>query len=119
MNARGKGKVTPAFHRLTSTYTMMTKQDNTRDRHQTSAFWRTTGGWTCLIIGVLGLALPIIPGIPLLVVGLVALSPNYPWARSGLGWMKERIRKVTLRKKNERPGTAAIHPLAHASTTNR
>ena len=97
----------------------MTKQAITRDLYQTGSFWRAMGGWTCLFLGILGLALPVIPGIPLLVVGLVALSPNYPWARSSLRWMKERIQKVTRRKNNERPGTVDVHPLVHASNINR
>jgi hypothetical protein len=97
----------------------MTKQGETRSLHPKTSPWRIAGGWTCLFIGVLGLALPVIPGIPLLIVGLVALSPNYPWARSSLRWMKERIWKVTHRKNNERPGKVSVHPLAHASTINR
>lgn len=70
----------------------MTNQANTCV-HQTGSLWRTLGGWTCLLIGVLGLVLPFIPGIPLLIIGMVALSPNYLWARTSLKWIRERIRR--------------------------
>ena len=73
----------------------MAKYDKTCDLHPTAALWRIAGGWTCLFVGGFGLALPIIPGIPLLIIGLAALSPNYLWARSGLRWMRERFERRT------------------------
>ena len=83
----------------------MTGQNKTRDLHSTASLWRSAGGWTCLLIGVLGFALPMIPGIPLLVIGLLALSPNYPRARSRLRRVRERIRKVTCGKNSGIPET--------------
>lgn len=53
--------------------------------------WRELVGWSCLVIGVLGIILPIIPGIPFLVVGLAALSTEYRWVRSLLVWMKRKL----------------------------
>jgi uncharacterized membrane protein YbaN (DUF454 family) len=41
-------------------------------------------GWVLLMLGVLGLFLPILPGVLLLVVGLSILSVEYAWARR---WM--------------------------------
>lgn len=57
--------------------------------------WRKLGGWTCLILGVAGLILPALPGVPLLIVGLVALSANYKWARICLRWTKRWMRKFS------------------------
>jgi uncharacterized protein YqgC (DUF456 family) len=41
-------------------------------------------GWGLLMLGVVGLFLPILPGVLLLVVGLSILSVEYAWARR---WM--------------------------------
>jgi uncharacterized membrane protein YbaN (DUF454 family) len=38
-------------------------------------------GWILLLVGVLGLLLPLLPGIPLVIAGLVILSREYDWAR--------------------------------------
>lgn len=56
-----------------------------------SRLWRELVGWTCLVVGVLGIILPIIPGIPFLVAGLAALSTEYRWVRSLLIWMKRKL----------------------------
>ncbi len=41
-------------------------------------------GWVLLMLGAVGLFLPILPGVLLLVVGLSILSVEYAWARR---WM--------------------------------
>lgn len=56
-----------------------------------SRIWRELVGWTCLVIGVLGIILPIIPGIPFLLVGLAALSTEYRWVRSLLVGTKRKL----------------------------
>ncbi|HTT24933.1 MAG TPA: PGPGW domain-containing protein [Candidatus Sulfotelmatobacter sp.] len=38
-------------------------------------------GSTLLLLGAIGLVLPLLPGIPLLIAGLVMLSREYDWAR--------------------------------------
>ena len=53
--------------------------------------WRTLCGWICLIVGVLGLILPLLPGLPLLFAGLILLSSNYAWAEKCLRWLKKRL----------------------------
>lgn len=47
-------------------------------------------GWAFLLVGILGLFLPLLPGIPLLLAGLVVLSRQYEWARGLL----ERTRRL-------------------------
>jgi Putative transmembrane protein (PGPGW) len=49
-----------------------------------------TLGWALLLLGVLGLFLPLLPGIPLFIAGLVILSRQYEWARGLL----ERTRRL-------------------------
>ena len=53
-----------------------------------SSLWRSAGGWILLVLGVAGLMLPILPGIPLLIPGLVMLSAEHRWARNCLRRVK-------------------------------
>jgi uncharacterized membrane protein YbaN (DUF454 family) len=53
-------------------------------------------GWILLMIGVLGLLLPLLPGIPLLIAGLVILSREYDWAR-----------RLLVRGRRSLPGVSA------------
>jgi uncharacterized membrane protein YbaN (DUF454 family) len=38
-------------------------------------------GYACLVAGIAGLALPLLPGIPLLLIGLKLLGPDHPITR--------------------------------------
>jgi uncharacterized membrane protein YbaN (DUF454 family) len=51
---------------------------------------RQGAGYVCLVAGVLGCILPIIPGIPLLFAGLGFLAVDSPWAARLLNWLKEK-----------------------------
>jgi hypothetical protein len=42
---------------------------------------RTVTGLTLIGLGVLGILLPIIPGAPLLIVGVALVGANHPWVR--------------------------------------
>ena len=48
-------------------------------------------GWAFVALGVVGVVLPILPGIPLLFVGLLVLSSEYVWAHQLLGRIRERF----------------------------
>jgi uncharacterized protein YqgC (DUF456 family) len=61
------------------------------------SLWRTAVGWALVCAGVLGLVLPVIPGVPLLLGGLVVLSARYRWAAVGLRWVKRKARQVAAR----------------------
>jgi hypothetical protein len=41
---------------------------------------RQIAGYSCLAVGIAGCVLPILPGIPMLVLGLGLLSIDSPWA---------------------------------------
>lgn len=68
-------------------------------------------GWLLLIAGVAGLFLPVLPGIPLLFVGLSILSVEYEWARRVFASVRRRFpaahRKLqTLLPKGAKPTSA-------------
>jgi uncharacterized protein YqgC (DUF456 family) len=44
-------------------------------------FFRPILGVTLIILGMMGMLLPIIPGIPLLIAGVALLGSNHPWVR--------------------------------------
>lgn len=47
-------------------------------------------GWTCLVLGVIGLFVPILQGVLLILLGLALLSRDSRWARRCL--LKLRLR---------------------------
>jgi uncharacterized protein YqgC (DUF456 family) len=63
-----------------------------RKNRRESSLWLKIVGWACIAVGLLGLVLPIIPGIPILIAGLVTLSTQHRWARALLLWVKKRYR---------------------------
>jgi hypothetical protein len=59
------------------------------------SLWGAVVGWLCVCVGVFGVVLPIIPGIPFLIAGLVILSARYRWAGFCLRWLKRKARAVS------------------------
>ena len=52
-------------------------------------------GWGFILLGILGLFLPILQGILFLLVGLFLLSEESPWAKRMLDKLKERFPNVS------------------------
>lgn len=48
-------------------------------------------GWALLVLGIVGLFLPILPGVLLMVVALSLLSIEYAWARRWMGSLLHRF----------------------------
>jgi hypothetical protein len=71
------------------------------------SLWRTAGGWILLMLGAAGLLLPVLPGTPLLIAGLVMLSADHRWARNSLRRVKLWIRK--LRRNPPKPASPSVH----------
>ena len=57
---------------------------------------RSIAGFFLIVLGVIGLALPIVPGVLLLTAGAVFLAPNYP-----------AIQRLLVRVKLHREGARA------------
>jgi uncharacterized protein len=51
-------------------------------------------GWTFMVLGVLGLFLPILQGVLFLLIGLIILSSEYIWAHRLLMKLRERFPKL-------------------------
>ena len=73
--------------------------------------WRSAGGWILLVVGVAGLMLPVLPGVPLLIAGLVMLSADHRGARNCLRRLKLWTRK--LHRLRSKPAT--IDPIVRRS----
>jgi uncharacterized protein YqgC (DUF456 family) len=55
---------------------------------------RKTAGMGLLIVGVAGLVLPVIPGIPLIAAGVALLGADHPVVRKGIDWLERKGWKV-------------------------
>ena len=51
-------------------------------------------GWAFILIGIVGLFLPILQGILFIVIGLVILSAEYAWANRLLTKLRNRFPKI-------------------------
>jgi uncharacterized membrane protein YbaN (DUF454 family) len=52
---------------------------------------RQLSGVFLVIIGILGIILPVMPGWIFLIPGLVILSEHYSWAKRVLSWAREKV----------------------------
>jgi uncharacterized membrane protein YbaN (DUF454 family) len=51
-------------------------------------------GWGFILLGIVGLFLPVLQGVLFLLVGLIILSSEYAWAHRLLGKLRERFPKI-------------------------
>jgi hypothetical protein len=70
--------------------TRMASQDPKRNK-----LLRMIAGYSCIGLGVAGCILPIIPGLPLLFVGLGLLSVYSPWAARLQEKLKKFVASIT------------------------
>ncbi len=52
-------------------------------------------GWIFIVLGIVGLFLPILQGVLFLLVGLMILSSEYAWAHHLLTRLRERFPKIS------------------------
>lgn len=64
--------------------------------------WKSATGYLCVFVGIAGCLLPILPGIPFLLVGLKLLGPDHPIIRPFLS---------RLAKYRPGIGTAGTNPV--------
>ncbi|MDZ4801064.1 MAG: PGPGW domain-containing protein [Bryobacteraceae bacterium] len=59
---------------------------------------RIGGGFALILIGIVGLILPIMPGWVFIIPGLLMLADYFPWARRLVDWAKEKYHSATMKK---------------------
>jgi uncharacterized membrane protein YbaN (DUF454 family) len=52
-------------------------------------------GWGFIVVGMIGLFLPVLQGVLFLVIGLLILSSEYVWAHRLLGRLRQRFPAVS------------------------
>lgn len=76
----------------------------------TGRFKRLLGlaaGWSLVVLGVLGIFLPILPGLPFLLLGITILSAEYAWARKLLQKLRDRFPSLTSRSESAKARAGA------------
>jgi uncharacterized membrane protein YbaN (DUF454 family) len=74
----------------------MTESVQVWSTQPSGSLWRRADGWVLVVLGAAGLILPVMPGAPLLIAGLVLLSTEHRWARKCLRRVKVWTRKFHL-----------------------
>jgi uncharacterized membrane protein YbaN (DUF454 family) len=52
-------------------------------------------GWCFILLGIVGLFLPILQGVLFLLIGLIILSSEYVWAHHLLAKLRQRFPKIS------------------------
>ncbi len=52
-------------------------------------------GWSFILLGVVGLFLPILQGLLFILIGIIILSSEYVWAHHLLGKLRARFPKIS------------------------
>lgn len=58
---------------------------------------RSVGGLLLIVVGLAGLVVPVIPGIPLMMAGVAVLGRDHPLIRPVLDWLRRQ--RETWRKR--------------------
>jgi hypothetical protein len=53
-----------------------------------------TLGWVFMLVGILAVVVPILPGIPFLLAGLVLLGRHYAWARRLIALFRAKAQRL-------------------------
>jgi uncharacterized membrane protein YbaN (DUF454 family) len=59
---------------------------------------RQLSGWLLVLVGVIGLIMPVMPGWLFLIPGLVILAERFTWAKRLLAWAREKAGMLTSRR---------------------
>ncbi len=66
-------------------------------------------GFLLLLVGLIGWLLPVSPGWPFVIPGLLILSKEFHWARRLLGWLRSHFPKQAARSAS--PAKGAQEPV--------
>jgi uncharacterized membrane protein YbaN (DUF454 family) len=58
---------------------------------------RTVGGFVLVVVGIVGLILPIMPGWIFLIPGLGLLAERFDWAKRLVAWAKQKAKTAVVR----------------------
>ena len=58
---------------------------------------RTVGGFVLVVVGIVGLILPIMPGWIFLIPGLGLLAERFDWAKRLVAWAKQKAKTAVIR----------------------
>jgi uncharacterized membrane protein YbaN (DUF454 family) len=73
---------------------------------RSSGWFQKGSGWALLAIGIAGCLLPVIPGIPFALAGLLILARDYAWARRALREAKRWLVRMRRRARAKRQAAA-------------
>ena len=51
-------------------------------------------GWSFILLGIVGLFLPILQGLLSILIGIIILSSQYAWARRLMAKIRQRVPKI-------------------------
>lgn len=71
---------------------------------------KAAAGWGLILVGIAGVLLPVLPGIPFLLAGLVVLSSQYTWSRRLLEFLRRKFSPAS-RHNPDAPTTTPISQL--------
>lgn len=75
-----------------------------------NSWLRKASGWFLLILGLAGCVLPILPGIPFALAGLLILAKDYSWAKTALRKAKRQVVAIRRRARAKRSGQPVTTP---------
>ena len=82
-------------------------------RRKTWRIVRIASGSVLLVLGVIGLVVPVLQGWALILAGLAVLARDVPWARRWLNAIRDRIRR--MRRSSHRTPEQGGEPRAPAA----
>jgi hypothetical protein len=65
---------------------------------------RRACGIALIVMGLVAIPVPIVPGVPLIVAGAALLGPNHPFVRTGRAWLARTGLWKTEGRRDELPG---------------
>lgn len=81
--------------------------DSQQQNESVAGWWRKAAGWGLLIVGIAGCILPVLPGFPFAIAGLLILARDYVWAQRAVRRAKRWAVHLRRKERARRRGTAS------------